>query len=176
VGLAYLLVEVWMLNRFSMYLGHQTYGLSVVLSTLLVSSGFGAWLSGRLLPDFRRRALIGCGLIVLLLVAGMFLLSDVIETTWHWHRIPRVLLTGALVATAGLAMGIPFVAGLNWIQRTYPTTVPWCIGINGFASVLATVLVIPLALWFGYPTILTVGIGLYALAFVVAVSMRAVRS
>lgn len=171
VGLAYLLVEVWMLNRFGMYLGHQTRALAVVLCTLLVSSGLGAWGSERVLAGSRQRAWLGTGAIVLMLVAASQALPWLIEATWHLGDLARSLLTMALVAPAGIAMGLPFVAGLSWIHARYPAAVPWCIGINGFCSVLATVLVIPLSVTLGYSAVLATGVGLYALAFLLASSM-----
>lgn len=171
LGLAFLLVEVWMLNRFAMYLGHQTRALAVVLCTLLASSGLGAWWSERLMASSRRRAWLGTGSIVVLLLVASRALPWVIETTWNIGDLQRALLTMALVTPAGIVMGFPFVAGLSWIHGRYPGAVPWCIGINGFASVLATVLVIPLSVLSGYTIILLSGIGLYALAFLLAFAM-----
>jgi hypothetical protein len=164
VGLAYLLIEVWMLHRFSMFLGHQTYGLSVVLSTLLVSTGLGAAISARIVPRLKSRVLIGSGLILLLLTSGAFVLPIVCEATWHLGLLPRIFVAISFIVPTGIAMGFPFPAGLSWIHNIYPNTVPWYLGINGFASVMATIVAIPLSLGFGYTTILVVGIGLYALA------------
>jgi hypothetical protein len=44
--------------------------------------------------------------------------------------------------------------------------VAWCVGINSFLSVFATVLAIVMALRFGYTSVLVVGLAGYALALV----------
>jgi len=176
VGLAYLLVEVWMLHRFSMFLGHQTYGLSVVLSTLLMSTGLGAAISPRIVPQLKSRVLVGSGLILFLLTSGAFVLPIVCEATWHLGLLPRVFVAMSFIVPTGIAMGFPFPAGLSWIHNIYPATVPWYIGINGFASVMATIIAIPLSLGFGYTTILVVGIGLYTFAALLFCFLRTRRA
>ena len=60
IGLGYLILEVVLIQRFVLFLGFPTYSLSIVLSSLLVFTGLGSWLTTRLRTD-RRRAL-GVGL------------------------------------------------------------------------------------------------------------------
>ena len=48
LGLGYLLIEVPMLQQFILFLGHPTYAVTVVLFSLLVSSGVGSLLADRL--------------------------------------------------------------------------------------------------------------------------------
>jgi len=172
IGLAFLLVEVWMLHRFAMYLGHQTYSMSVVLSTLLVASGIGAWVGERQWPDTTRRVSIGVSAIVTMVVLGLLVLPPLQDATWGMSVTVRGAIAMAYVAPIGFFMGFPFPAGLRWVNRVAPSAVPWAIGINAFASVLSTALVIPLSLFFGYKAVLFVGLGLYGVALIAAVAMR----
>jgi hypothetical protein len=172
IGLGYLLVEVWMLNRFSIYLGHQTRALAVVLSAMLISSGFGAFWSERLSATYRIKALVSCGVVVMLLGLAMKLSLAFIEASWQVGPFTRVFLAILFVAPIGMAMGVPFVAGLTWVHNNFPAATPWCIGINGFASVLAAVVVIPLSLICGYSVVLVTGIALYVTAFIMAFGMH----
>jgi hypothetical protein len=111
-------------------------------------------------------------LVVLLLVLGSVFLPSAIESSWNSSLVIRALVAVAFVAPTGLVMGLPFPAGLAWIQRKYSKTIPWCVGINGFASVLSTILVIPISLLFGYSAIVLTGGGLYALAGIAAIAMN----
>lgn len=172
IAFGYLLVEVWLLNCFSIYLGHQTRSLAVVLSSLLISSGIGAFYSERLVASYRFKAMLGCGITVVLLGFAMTFSFAFIELSWRADTLTRTLLTVLFVAPVGIAMGVPFVAGLSWIHINHPGATPWCIGINGFASVLATVVVIPLSLICGYSVVLLTGTGFYAMALVMAIGMR----
>jgi hypothetical protein len=70
----------------------------------------------------------------------------------------------AFTVPTGITMGLPFPAGLAWLSERHPGSLAWCVGINGFASVIATIVVIPLSIGFGYTAVLLSGAGLYALA------------
>ncbi len=172
VGLAYLFVEVWLLHRFGMYLGDQTYAMSVVLAPLLVGTGLGAWLGERRIPDPRARVRVGGAAIVALVGVGYFALPPLLNATWSAPMAARVALVIGVVLLHGLAMGLPFPAGLRWLGRARPEAVPWCIGINSFASVIATVAVTPLTIRWGYVVIFGAGLALYALAVVLAQGMN----
>lgn len=164
VGLAYLFVEVWLLHRFGMYLGHQTYAMSVVLAPLLTGTGIGAFLGERRIPDPRRRVRVGVLAIVGLVVLGYWALPALLGATWGWPVVGRAALVIVYVTLLGVAMGLPFPAGLRWLGAERPAALPWCIGINSFASVLASVAVTPLAVRFGYVIVFGAGVSLYGLA------------
>ena len=104
------------------------------------------------------------------------MLASLQEASWSAGLGARALLTFAFTFSVGLAMGLPFMAGLAWLQRDYGTLVPWCVGINGFASVLATILVIPISLWQGYTSVLLWGAGLYGLSAIAACAMGTRRA
>jgi spermidine synthase len=57
VGLGYILMEVALIQRFVLFLGHPTYALTVVVFLLLLSSGAGSLAARRWLPDPQARAL-----------------------------------------------------------------------------------------------------------------------
>lgn len=171
IGFAFLLVEVWMLHRFAMYLGHQTYSMSVVLATLLVASGVGAWFGERTWPNTRTRVVIGVFCIVALVIVGLAVLPSVQNATWSTSVFVRAAVTMAYIAPIGFFMGFPFPAGLRWMNEVAPTAVPWSIGINAFASVLSTTAVIPLSLFLGYQVVVFIGVALYGVALVAALGM-----
>ena len=45
IGFGFMLIEVSQMQRLTIFLGHPTYGLSVVLFSLLLSGGLGSWLT-----------------------------------------------------------------------------------------------------------------------------------
>lgn len=172
VGLGYLFVEVWLIHRFGMYLGHQTYAMSVVLAPLLTGTGVGAFLGERRIPDPRRRVRVGVAAIVALVLAGWFLLPAALDATWGWPLVGRAALVIVYVTVLGVAMGLPFPAGLRWLGVARPAALPWCIGINSFASVIASVAVTPLAMKWGYVIVFGAGLVCYAAAALLSGWMR----
>ncbi len=172
LGLAYLFVEVWLLRRLAMYLGHETHGLCVVLASLLVSSGIGAVVGPRLIAPARLRALLTGGVVALLLTLTSYHLDALIDVTWGLGLAWRALIAISVVAPTGFCMGFAMPAGLSWARAAYPGSLAFCLGVNGFASVLATIAVLPVSLFFGYTGVLMVGAGLYAFSSLLALGMR----
>jgi hypothetical protein len=172
LGLGFILLEVWLLHRFTTYLGHQVYALSVVLSTLLVFTGIGAALGEKWFPDPGRRALVGAAAAALLSLCTALLSPVLLEATWQAALGVRALVAALFIAPLGLALGQPFVGGLAWLRTRAPEAVPWCIGINGFCSVIGSVGVIPLLMVYGYSGSLVAGMSMYVLAALMALRMQ----
>ncbi len=172
IGVGYVLLQVWMLHTFAMFLGHQVYSLSIVLATLLISTGAGAALGSLWFPDPRRRLVAGTLAITVILGIGLAALPPVMEALWDASIFWRAAVTIAFVAPAGMALGLPFVGGLLRLKETAPGSVPWGIGINGFASVVAFVGAIPLSMGFGYDAVIAVGGALYLLSGAIALGWK----
>jgi hypothetical protein len=63
---------------------------------------------------------------------------------------------------------MPFPLGLARLRDLAPVTVPWAWGVNGAASVIASVLAALLALSFGFRVVLLIGAACYAGALMVS--------
>ena len=66
IGAGYILIEVALIQKFVLFLGHPTYALTVVIFSMLVSSGIGSFVSKRLLGRDEGRLIKVLGLIALL--------------------------------------------------------------------------------------------------------------
>ena len=163
LGFAYLLVEITTIQRFVLYLGHPTYSLTVGLASFLVFSGLGSGWAGRF-GSGARTASVAAMIVVLLLVAHALVLPGFLRNTLASSEPMRILLTIAAIAPLAFAMGIPFPTGLRQLEGGAPGVVPWAVGINGAASVVASVLSIVLAMEFGFAVVALVAAGLYLLA------------
>ena len=171
IGLGFVLLEVWLLHTFAMYLGHQVYSLSIVLATLLVAAGLGAQLGERLGLPPARRAMVGALGVAALCSVVFVALQPVLESTWALPLPGRAAVAVAFLLPLGLCLGQPFVAGLAWLRASAPRAVPWCIGINSFGSVIASVSAIPLSMAYGYHSIALAALGAYAAAAALAWAM-----
>ncbi|MBM4361606.1 MAG: hypothetical protein FJ104_02915, partial [Deltaproteobacteria bacterium] len=165
LGAGYLLVEVWLFQQLTRFLGHPVYSLSVVLATLLVSTGLGALATlGSGQPAAPRRAAWALIFALGWLVACALLLPALLGLAWASSFPVRVALAVACLAPLGAALGVPFVTVLATIRARDAAAVPWFVGLNGFASVVASVAVVPLSMLFGYRVVLGTGIAAYAVA------------
>lgn len=165
IGLGFLLVEIAQMQRLIMFLGHPAYALSVVLFCLLLSGGAGSWLTQRYLPGRPR------GFALLLVVASLAALAlvglvtpaivAVFAGSATWTRIA---ISSALVAIPGVFMGMCFPIGMRTAGARAAALTPWLWGINGAASVCASVLAVVIALSAGISASLWTGVACYAAA------------
>jgi predicted membrane-bound spermidine synthase len=166
LGAGYILLEIGLLSRFSLYLGHPTHALRVVLFSLLLFSGLGSLLSGRVSAPawVSRIPYVAGGGVILLTLAYRGLLGPLLDGTLHWSFICRVSLSVILVALPGLLMGMMLPSGIRLVSGRHPEIIPWGWGLNGAASVFGSVLAMVLAVHLGFNAALLAGGGCYVLA------------
>jgi SAM-dependent methyltransferase len=163
IGLAFLLVEISQLQRLSIFLGHPTYALTVVLFSILISSGIGSMVVGRFIDRgwlFAPRV----GLLGVLLVFAM-VEPGVIRSFDSATTPVRILVAILLLVPIGLLMGMPFSIGMRTAvaaRPDAPTAFLW--GINGAMSVVASVLGMVLAIFFGIAVTFWIGFLAYGVA------------
>ena len=165
IGLGFLVLEVVLIQRFVLFLGFPTYALSVVLFALLVFTGIGSLASVRAGASDPRRALVaalGAGAAMIALAA--FALQPLLHTLIDLPFAARIALTIALLAPLGFALGMAMPLGLRRLERLYPSGVAWAWGINGIASVLASVLAITVAIMFGFTAATLLALACYLVA------------
>lgn len=165
IGLGFLMLEIVLIQRFVLFLGFPTYALSVVLFSLLIFTGAGSYLSVRL--GGGRRVLVPALVtaVVLIAASAVFLqplLRDLIQLAFP----ARVALSIAILAPFGIVLGIPMPIGLQRLNSLYPDGVPWAWGVNGIASVLASVLGVAVAVFFGYRVVTLLAAACYLFALV----------
>jgi len=176
IGLGFMLIETSQMQRLIIALGHPTYGLSVVLFALLLSSGLGSYLtSGVTLGPSGSAGLWR----LLLLVAVLAVFGRVTPAIVRWSEpmttIVRIGVAVAILAPAGVLMGMAFPLGMKLAESSARRLTPWLWGLNGAASVLASVLSVCVALTWSISTAFWVGCGSYivaAAAFALAARTR----
>lgn len=176
IGLAFLLVEIPLIQQFILYLGQPAYAVTVVLFTVLFFSGIGSRLSSR----FPHRPALG---VLVALAFGLpFLLRPIFELTLGLAFPLRLGLSVALLAPLGVCMGLPFPKGIAWLlaregegrrPADASAAVPWAWAANGAASVVSSVVAALLALSFGFGFVLFVGASCYAGAWLTVIACPA---
>lgn len=162
LGAGYLLVEIPLIQRFTLLLDQPALSLAIVLFTLLLTSGVGSLLSPRIPLRYALTALVT--LVSLMVV----LLPGILSSALAWPLPSRVILAIALMAGPGLLMGVPFAAGLRRIERSSPGMIPWAWAVNGASSGVSGVAAALIALDYGTRAVLILGGLFYALAWTAA--------
>jgi hypothetical protein len=165
IGLGFLVLEVVLIQRFVLFLGFPTYALSVVLFSLLVFTGAGAWLSARF-TDPPRALVVALSAAIVLIGLAAFALQPLLEALIDLPFAARVALSVALLAPVGLALGMAMPIGLRRLSGLHPEGVPWAWSINGVTSVLASVLALVVAINWGFTAATLVALVCYVGALV----------
>jgi hypothetical protein len=174
IGAGYILIQVALIQKFILFLGHPTYALTVIIFSMLISSGLGSYYSRRLMggSDTTKRlgaVLIGVAAAVTVLA---FVSAPVSEFGVGWPLPWKAAVTVCLIAPAGFLMGIPFPTGLTRLERQFPHAVRWAWALNSAASVLGSVSAICLAIYIGLRATVLMG----ALMYVGALAVVSLRS
>lgn len=141
IGLAYMFIEIIFIQMFSLYFGNPIYSASIVICFMLVFSGIGSYITHKY-QTLNNKSKFILIVIIFLFVLQLFLLKEVLFSTAHFAFAPKLLIAFLLIAPCSFLMGMPFPLELKKISASIPSLVPWAWGINGFASVIATVLAI----------------------------------
>jgi hypothetical protein len=166
LGIAYLAVEIPLIQRLVLFLDHPTIAFAVVVSVLLVSSGVGSLLSRRLCVRWA----------IPLLVAYLWVLSaslaGISDLLLGRPLLARVWLIAVLLVPLGVLMGVPFPAALDLLHGEGSGLIPWAWGINGCTSVIASIVTALIALSWGFGSVLTLAAAAYLLAWAMWMALR----
>ncbi len=172
IGLGFLLVEISQLQRLIIFLGHPSYALSVVLFSLLLSSGLGSLATQRLAnPHPSVATLWPFALLVALLVVFGFVTPLAIDRLDSATTPTRIATAVAMLVPIGFLMGMPFPIGMKMasLRPGAPTAFLW--GINGATSVCASVLAVSIALSWGISSAFWAGCISYVVGFAALASV-----
>jgi len=172
LGAGFMLIEISLIQRLTIFLGHPSYSFVVVLAGLLFSSGLGSLASDAWNPAGSRRKLLGVlGAILILGLAVVVPMYDQFISLMWLDRFRRILLAVAVIFPMGFLLGMCFPMGIRIARAFHEHLVPWGWGVNGVFSVFASVLSLVIALNFGLKAALLIGLGCYAAAFLVILSL-----
>lgn len=181
IGVGFMILEVTFIQKFLLLLGTPIMALTVILFTILLSSGIGSYISGKIFSTRPDRAILtSIPTLAGIIIIYFLYLQDVIESTISMELQYRIALTFALLFPAGFLMGFQFpslikLASLialpnknkvvvfqsdNYLNsKNNNTTLLW--GINIVASVIGTVLAVILAMIIGFNGNLLIGLCMY---------------
>jgi hypothetical protein len=165
LGAGFMLLEVALLQRFVLLLGHPVYSLTVTLFSLLLGTGVGSLLSRRVPAEGARRvttkALVG---ILAASLLAPFLLNLIIDLAIPWPLPARIGAAVVLLFPLGVLLGMPLPGGMRLLSASRPELVPWGWGLNGAFSVIGATLAVFVAMNWGFSITLMAATVTYAAA------------
>lgn len=161
IGAGFMFIEISQIERLSIYLGHPVYGLSVVLFALLLSTGLGSFLSENILQKHSSKYPLIVACAVLVMIGYAALSPMVLSATESLPTFQRIATAVAVLFPVGVMLGTGFPLGMRMTVARNEALSPWLWGINGAASVFASVLAIVAAMFAGITVSYLCGVTAY---------------
>jgi len=180
IGVGFMVLEVTFIQKFLLLLGTPIMALTVILFSILLSSGIGSYVSGKIFSKRPHKSVLGSiPILVGIIIVYFIYLQQIIESNIAMELPYRIALTFGLLFPAGFLMGFQFpslikMASLISIQsknevtvqhenyrdrKNNNTTLLW--GINIIASIVGTVLAAISAMIVGFNGNLLIGLCMY---------------
>lgn len=155
LGMAYIIIEVVLMQKFSLFIGASFYSIATVLLTLLVASGIGS----RFAEHFKNHIVFGliALLLIFIIVTFDFISGNLSGLPIFW----RSVITAILISPLGFFMGMPFPKGGMRVKEL----IDWGFAVNGIASVLGSTAIMFVVFAWGFNAALLMAGCLYGLAF-----------
>ncbi len=167
IGLAFIMVEIIFIKVFQLFLGSPAISISIIIFSLLVSSGVGSLLTARRFRPFGRRMIpvFALFLALLLIVYGLTLftvLDRLMFLAFPW----RVVLAFLMIALAGFFMGAFFPEGIRRLGEKDKALIGWAWGSNSFATVVGSITAVIVSINWNFTVVLALaGLSYLAAAF-----------
>jgi hypothetical protein len=161
IGAGFMLVEIALLQRLSVFLGHPVYALGVLLFGMIASAGCGSFLSDRLPMARLSRHLLPAAMAAAILVASWAfpVLLPQLATSSMPLKAAAAL---ALIVPLGTLMGVFFPFGMRQVQLRGEAETPWYWALNGVFGVLCSAVAVLISMHFGISANLWIAAGCYA--------------
>jgi hypothetical protein len=171
IGLGFMFVEIGVIQRLSLFLGHPVYGLAVGLFGIIAATGIGSLVSDRLPISTWRRALAWSGLTVLYLILLPFWLPVLVGAFEAYAIIVRAVIALLMIIPVGLLVGFGFPTGMRLVSAIDSRPTPWFWAINGAAGVLAASIAVAVSIAFSINVCIWLGAACYLPLGIAAIAL-----
>jgi len=155
IGLAFIFVEITFIQKFILFLGHPLFSISLIIFSLLFSSGLGSFFSKKILGKKIKKNLMR----ILFLCGGLILIYLLLLPLVYKHFVGhplslKLILTFLFILPLGFFMGFPFPSGIRLLEPREKSIIPWAWATNAFSSVIHSISALMIAFYAGYNFVL----------------------
>ncbi len=163
LGLGFILVEIAIMHSFVLLMGNPIYSFAVVLASLLLSAGVGSRLSDRLFQR-QKMSLKKLSVSAAILLCCYFILVSHVNRYFLWLPLwSKFLMTVVFIFPLGITLGMFFPQGLKTFSDKNRGLIPLVWGINGYMSIIGSLLCINLSRTSGFSIFMLYAACLYVM-------------
>lgn len=161
VGTAYMAIEIVLMQKFMVFLGFPLRSMTIVLFSLLISSGVGSLVSKKVQLPLIQLIFFSIAMIAVFTAIEMLLFNELLPLFLSKGEKTRMFIATIAVFPLGFFMGFPFPTGLRIASETHPALVPWCWAINVCFSVISSLATIIFSMEKGFNSAMLTAVIVY---------------
>jgi hypothetical protein len=173
IGAAYMFVQLGLIHKLRLLIGHPGLTLAIVLASMILFTGVGSFLSDRWFArgvlTFRRAAFAA----VAAVLVAMLLIEALTPALVGAPRAVKLASAFAFPAIPSLFMGQLFPQALSALAGERARIIPICMGANALAGTIAAGLGVALAPVIGFSAIMLLGVAFYLIVLAMPHHQRA---
>lgn len=166
IGAGFMFIEISLIQRLSVFLGHPIYALGILLFTIITSAGLGSFISEYLPLTRSPWVYIFPVLTVVFLLLIIPLLSMTTSNLEHIGIWEKALVSIGLIAPIGMLLGFFFPTGMRLFKRAADSETPWYWALNSIFGVLASALAVLISIFLGISTNILIAVACYGFVII----------
>lgn len=171
IGISFMMIELSLIQRFTLIFSTDIYAITFVICSLLVFSGLGSFFSPRI-KNYRSTLPVIFLLIFLITLIFKFLIYPFTQYVNQFNLITKLIFSGAFIFPLAFLLGLPFPSGIRIFSISHKDSVPLAWAVNGSFSVLGSIGTIILLVNLGYDITVTIAALLYLLCGIFLILMK----
>jgi spermidine synthase len=148
IGTGFICIEIALLQKLSIFLGHPIYALGIILFTILLSTGIGSLVSEKLPLTKSPWLLLFPVITAIAVITARFVITYVIANTITSAMVNKIIFSVVLIFPIGFLMGFFFPTGMKLVKSSVTHETPWFWALNGVFSVLFSAVAVFLSIYF----------------------------
>jgi hypothetical protein len=152
IGAGFMMIEIGLIQRLSVFLGHPVYALGVLLFTVILSAGTGSFFSEKLPLNSAKWKYILPGITALMIIFVKFILDKVMPGMSASPELSKIIVSILVIFPLGFLLGTFFPMGMKLVKFRSEGETPWFWALNGIFGVLFSALAVFFSIYSGIST------------------------
>ncbi|HJY64241.1 MAG TPA: hypothetical protein VJ455_08800, partial [Ignavibacteria bacterium] len=152
IGAGFMMIEIGLIQRLSVFLGHPAYALGILLFTIILSAGTGSYFSEKIFVVSGKWKYILPAITALMIIAVKFILDIIMASMVASPELNKIVVSFVVIFPLGFMMGTFFPMGMKIVKSGSEAETPWFWALNGIFGVLFSALAIFFSIYTGIST------------------------
>lgn len=161
LGMGFIMIEISLMQKFALFLGHPMYSISTVIGGMLLFAGLGSHISAKLSQNPLHSLRLAIIAVSVMIVVFFELSPIIIDNLLEYRLSIRIFAVILMLAPLTVALGFFFPIGLKLIGQRSPEYIPWAWGINSGFTVIGSILAIVFAMMWGFDIVMIIAALIY---------------